>query len=300
MPDHRPHRLFSFGTLRDPNVQARLFGGPVPMEPAALSGHATRTILITDPEVVALSGLDRHLALERREGSSIDGVVLHLTDADLAAADDYEVDDYVRRAVRLTSGASAWAYVDADPMRAAERIVLLGDSIAYGRCDPAGGWAARLAAAHIARDETRRRFFSLAVPGATLAEVAAEAPAVLPLRRPDTVLVAAGINDAAQGALDGIAPALDLLAAAAAEADARLVVIGPLWLDEPRAAELGWAGFTLAAARHLAEIQRDWCAAHDADFVDLFEALEDRPTLFADGIHPTPEGHAILAQRLAG
>lgn len=36
-----------------------------------------------------------------------------LTSAELAAADEYEVDAYVRVEVTLASGARAWAYLDA-------------------------------------------------------------------------------------------------------------------------------------------------------------------------------------------
>ncbi|GLW69749.1 hypothetical protein Kpho02_20480 [Kitasatospora phosalacinea] len=300
MNEPRPHALFSFGTLLDERVQQALFGQAVPRTPDALAGHATRSLRITDPEVVATSGLDVHLTLERRIGAEVRGAVLHLTDADLAAADAYEVDDYVRRRVRLSSGASAWAYLDARPLRPASRIVIVGDSIAYGRCDPRGGWAARLAAGHIARNETDHRVFNLAVPGATLAEVAEQTPALLPARLPDTLVVAAGINDAAAVG-DGPArweESLDALAATARAHGARLVVVGPLWLDEERAPRYDGLSFTRARASALREGLRAWTTAHHVDHLDLWEPLRDRPDLLADGLHPTPEGHDLLHRHL--
>ncbi|MFI7342353.1 GDSL-type esterase/lipase family protein [Streptomyces sp. NPDC050085] len=291
----RPHALFSFGTLLDEQVQKTLFGGPVPSAFAALAGHTTRPIVITDPEVIATSGLDVHLTLERRLGAEVEGAVLRLTDEDLAAADAYEVDDYVRRRVRLSSGEQAWAYLDARPLRPAARIVVVGDSIAYGRCDPAGGWTGRLAAAHIAADEADHRFFNLAVPGATLADVAEQTPALLAARRPDTLVVAAGINDSALGARPAdLAARLDALAATALAHDARLVVVGPLWLDETRtedAEDTGGLRFTRVQALEVREAYRAWCAAHHVDLLDLWAPLEGRADLFADGLHPTAEGH---------
>ncbi|MGW5102962.1 GDSL-type esterase/lipase family protein [Streptomyces sp. NPDC004100] len=300
MNEIRPHALFSFGTLLDERVQKTLFGQAVPQTPAALAGHATQPIRITDPEVIATSGLDVHLTLERRIGAEVEGAVLHLTDADLAAADDYEVDDYVRRRTRLSSGATAWAYLDARPLRSASRIVIVGDSIAYGRCDPRGGWAARLATGHIAANETEHRVFNLAVPGATLAEVAAQTPALLPARLPDTLVVAAGINDMAAA---GDSPVhleahLDALAATAQTHGARMVVVGPLWLDEERAPAYDGLSFTQERASTLRETVRSWCAAHHIDHLDLWEPLRGRPDLLADGLHPTPEGHAILHRHL--
>ena len=57
------------------------------------------------------------------------------------------------------------------------RIAVVGDSIAYGRSDPSGGWAQYLAAAHISRDELNNRFYNLAIPGKTLAGLYKYTPA---------------------------------------------------------------------------------------------------------------------------
>ncbi|MFJ2770940.1 gamma-glutamylcyclotransferase family protein [Streptomyces sp. NPDC087300] len=133
MSAHRPHALFSFGTLLDERVQKSLFGEPVPSAPASLAGHTTRPLPITDPEVIATSGLDVHLTLERRLGAEVRGAVLRLTDEDLAAADAYEVDDYVRRRVVLSSGETAWAYLDANPLRPASCVVVVDPSEPEGK-----------------------------------------------------------------------------------------------------------------------------------------------------------------------
>ena len=75
-----PELLFSYGTLRQPEVQRRTFGRE----------------------------------LDGRPDAAVDGTVFTISEADLAAADEYEVDDYVRVAVPLRSGAQAWVYVFAD------------------------------------------------------------------------------------------------------------------------------------------------------------------------------------------
>ncbi|MFD6913923.1 GDSL-type esterase/lipase family protein [Streptomyces virginiae] len=326
MTESRTHTLFSFGTLRDERVQTALFGGAVPTSPAALAGYTTRPLKITDPAVIAASGLDVHLILERRLGASVEGAVLHLTDQELAAADAYEVDDYTRRRVVLSSGATTWAYLDAKPLRPAERIVVVGDSIAYGRCDPRGGWAGHLAAAHIAGNEAERRLFNLAVPGSTLTDVGEQTPALLAARRPDTLLVAAGINDSAVPAAGTTAQAdadlpagsgsssasdseetadfarlagsLDTLAATALGHNARLVVAGPSWLDEDRTREYEGLRFTRARALALRAFLRAWCEANHIDFLDLWEPLRERTELFVDGLHPSAEGHRALYEHL--
>ena len=302
----RPHTLFSFGTLLDERVQTSLFGRAVPSTPASLAGHITRPLPITDPTVIATSGLDVHLTLARKHGSAVEGAVLHLPDDDLAAADAYEVDDYVRRRVLLSSGESAWAYLDAKPLRPAARIVIVGDSIAYGRCDPDGGWAARLAATHTAANETEHRVFNLAVPGSTLRDVSAQTPALLAPRLPDTLLVAAGINDSAlpltgpapDDWLTDIAASLRALAATALSHNARLVVAGPTWVDESRTHDYEGLRFTQARALALRAFLRDWCADHHVDHLDVWDPLRDNAGLLVDGLHPTAEGHQALHRHL--
>lgn len=313
MAESRPHLLFSFGTLREERVQKALFGQTVPSCPAALAGHTTRPLPITDETVIATSGRDVHLSLERRYGAEVEGAVLHLTDEDLAAADAYEVDDYVRRRVLLSSGQTAWAYLDAEPLRPAARIVIVGDSIAYGRCDPRGGWAGRLAAAHIAANEAEHRLFNLAIPGSTLTDVTEQTPALLAPRLPDTLLVAAGINDSAvpvtaappgapQEHHDGLAHLADRLASLAATAlrhNARLVVAGPTWIDEARTRDHAGLRFTRARALALRESVRAWCDEHHIDHLDMWEPLRDKADLLVDGLHPTPEGHEVLHRHLS-
>ncbi|MFI1100424.1 GDSL-type esterase/lipase family protein [Streptomyces melanogenes] len=307
MTASRPHALFSFGTLMDERVQTALFGQAVPTAPASLSGYTTRPIAITDESVIATSGLDVHLTLEREYGAVVEGAMLRLTDQDLAAADAYEVDDYVRRRVLLSSGESAWAYLDAKPLRPAARIVIVGDSIAYGRCDPRGGWAARLAATHIAGNEAEHRVFNLAIPGSTLAQAAEQTPALLGPRLPDTLLVAAGINDSAvplsapedhHDGLARIADGLRSLAATALAHNARLVVVGPVWLDEERTRDYGGLRFTKERALALRESVRTWCRENHIDFLDMWEPLYEKTDLLVDGLHPAADGHEALYQHL--
>ncbi|MFD8598129.1 GDSL-type esterase/lipase family protein [Kitasatospora sp. NPDC059646] len=300
MTESRPHTLFCFGTLLDPGVRTAVLGRTVPAEPASLPGCTAVPL--------APGGRDPHLVLGRRLGSTVDGAVLRLSEDELAAADAHVAEHNARRRVRLASGEAAWAHLDARPLRAASRVVIVGDSIAYGRCDPRGGWAGRFAAAHIGANETEHRVFNLAVPGSTLADVAQQTPALLTARHPDTLVVAAGINDSAvpltatdadRDGLREIAGPLASLAATARKHQARLVVLGPLWLDESRTGDFEGLRFTTARALALREALRSWCAEQHLDFLDLWEPLRDRPELFVDGLHPDAEGHREVHRHLS-
>jgi gamma-glutamylcyclotransferase (GGCT)/AIG2-like uncharacterized protein YtfP len=107
--------LFSYGTLRQPEVQLATFGRLLDGVPDAVVGYRLETITIADPAVVATSGSDRHPALRPSDdAAAVEGTVFAVTEEELAAADDYEVDDYVRVSVPLRSGGSAWVYVFAE------------------------------------------------------------------------------------------------------------------------------------------------------------------------------------------
>jgi hypothetical protein len=110
------HRLFSYGTLRQPDVQHALFGRAVPMGEDVLPGFRLDWLRITDPDVIRTSGSDRHPILRRSQDpeDAVPGAFLELDDAELAAADAYEVEDYVRAEVVLASGTAAWVYLASD------------------------------------------------------------------------------------------------------------------------------------------------------------------------------------------
>ena len=104
--------LFSYGTLRQPEVQHTVFGRELDGRPDAVAGYRLGTVTITDPAVIATSGSAVHpVLLPAAPESGVPGTVFTLTATDLAAADDYEVDDYTRVLLPLRSGAKAWVYV---------------------------------------------------------------------------------------------------------------------------------------------------------------------------------------------
>jgi len=80
----------------------------------SLSGWREELVEITDPEVLRRSRKRFHPVLRPGDGALISGTVFQLTDAELKAADSYEVADYARREIRLGSGLLAWVYVGHD------------------------------------------------------------------------------------------------------------------------------------------------------------------------------------------
>ena len=108
-------RLFSYGALQLEEVQLGQFGCRLSGEADAITGYRHEMIEIDDPETLALSGERFHaIVVETGEPTDeVDGTLYLITDAQLAAADLYEVAVYRRAEVRLRSGRTAWAHVKA-------------------------------------------------------------------------------------------------------------------------------------------------------------------------------------------
>lgn len=115
VPADATERLFSYGTLQQPEVQLATFGRTLEGAPDSLPGYAMTYVTITDPEVLRLSGNDQHPIVRRSENpnDAVAGSVLLITHQELLNADDYEVDDYARFEVTLGSGLQAWVYLAA-------------------------------------------------------------------------------------------------------------------------------------------------------------------------------------------
>ena len=108
--------LFSYGTLQQENVQLSTFGRLLDGQRDELVGFEPSLVRIEDPQVALASGRTHHanVTFNGRNDSRVSGTVFEITDAELAAADQYEhVAAYKRIAARLASGNQAWLYVDA-------------------------------------------------------------------------------------------------------------------------------------------------------------------------------------------
>jgi hypothetical protein len=102
--------LFSYGTLQQEGVQRATFGRLLKGSADALVGYAQSMMKIDDADVVAKSGKTHHpiVAFTGRTEDRVVGAAFEVTDAELAAADTYEVDAYRRVLAPLASGLNAW------------------------------------------------------------------------------------------------------------------------------------------------------------------------------------------------
>lgn len=107
-------KLFSYGTLQYENVQLSNFGRKLEGRKDQLPGFELTMLEITDPDVIATSGEAFHpiITFTGKSTNCVDGMVFDISEEELRRADAYEVSDYKRIKVKLSSGISAWVYVN--------------------------------------------------------------------------------------------------------------------------------------------------------------------------------------------
>ena len=107
--------LFTYGALQAPDVQLDTFGRLIVGDDDTLPGFRLDDVESTDERGASTPHGHRRRSL-RHTGDPHDrvfGTVLHLTAAELDAADEYLISDSRRIPVVLASGATAWVYVAA-------------------------------------------------------------------------------------------------------------------------------------------------------------------------------------------
>ena len=113
MSEARTITLFSYGTLRQPEVQLANYGRLLNGQADVLAGYRLIPVEITDPDVVRVSGKTVHtIAVASRDPADrVEGIVFLLNEAELTATDAYETGSYTRVEATLESGQSAWVFV---------------------------------------------------------------------------------------------------------------------------------------------------------------------------------------------
>ncbi|MEN9684537.1 MAG: hypothetical protein RLZZ28_323 [Bacteroidota bacterium] len=107
-------QLFSYGTLQKEKVQLESFGRLLVGQKDFLPGFRIALLEITNKDVLAKSEQAFHPIATQTDNPAdcIEGMVFEITEQELLAADEYEVAQYQRIAVRLKSGLEAWVYVE--------------------------------------------------------------------------------------------------------------------------------------------------------------------------------------------
>src|SRR5947208_682083 len=106
--------IFSYGTLQEEKVQLSTFSRLLKGENDELPGVEKSLVRIENQDYVGATGRRDYdnLTFNGRDDSRVSGSIFEITDAELAAADEYERDaGYRRVTVKLASGKTAWVYL---------------------------------------------------------------------------------------------------------------------------------------------------------------------------------------------
>lgn len=114
LKEKETENLFSYGTLREEEVQLSTFGRRLEGTPDALPGYRLVMVRIEDQDFVVKSGSADHRNVQFTNVPSdyVEGIVFRMTKKELEQADIYEPVGYGRVLVRLKSGVNAWVYSD--------------------------------------------------------------------------------------------------------------------------------------------------------------------------------------------
>lgn len=195
------------------------------------------------------------------------------------------------------------------------RVVAIGDSVVYGRVDPAaGGWVSLLRARLDEISPTDTAVFNLGIGGNTSRDVVERVDEIA-RREPSFVVVGVGTNDARRRGVptaplnvppgeyeDNVARTVDAVRASGAVP----VVFGLHPLDDSRPP--GLYGFF-----HVSEDQADYdcrlqdlCRASSTIYLPIWAALSGsddrslaaRSSLMFDRIHPNGDGHRAMFEHM--
>lgn len=197
------------------------------------------------------------------------------------------------------------------------KILVFGDSIAYGKWDKYGGWVQRLRH-HI--DETYNltenkniQVYNLSIPGEITTRLCTRIRGEMVMRIPlaDTkennlIIIAVGINDTnvhnwisgKQTPLTEFKQNIKQLISLSSNEYSKCVVMGLTPINEPKYEERFQGRLFNKTIQEYDTAIREVATKRDIPFVDLFEVLQSKHygQTLTDGIHPNSEGHKMISE----
>jgi len=192
------------------------------------------------------------------------------------------------------------------------RILVFGDSTAYGAWDAEGGWADRLKRYCHERTIQGKMYclvYTLGVSGKStddmLMRFEAEARERMKEMEESIFIIAAGTNDSkfvhSKGCRE-VPPErfrknLKRLISLAKKRSEKVIFIGPTPVDQSKTDTVPWnkdRSFRNADIREYSGIMEAVCKEQRVHFIGMLDALRGPNLLFKDGLHPSTEGHAKM------
>lgn len=194
-----------------------------------------------------------------------------------------------------------------------DKILVFGDSIAYGKWDSKGGWVARLRSyidtTYNLNKEGNVQVFNLGIPGEVVPRLSERFSSELTMRTfPDDknfVIVACGINDSCpnnwmtdkQTDVEEFKAAYEKMISIARDHMCEIVAIGLTPINAEKSKGLK---FTNEEVKKYNDIIKNICEENGVRMLHLFDELSEinfADTLI-DAVHPNDEGHEIMYMKI--
>jgi len=175
------------------------------------------------------------------------------------------------------------------------RVVVFGDSIAWGRIDnECGGWVNRLQAKYAHLDADKEiQFYNLGIPGGRLKDTLERIKVEFEARQPAHVVLAVGVNDAFDGMKTD--QFTGLFEQILAQLGGKEVSIIGLIQPSPTHPEAKQASEQLTSYD---ETLKQWAKIKGIQFIDVWGVLGNEDYAAGHIIHPNAKGHAKLAKAI--
>lgn len=197
------------------------------------------------------------------------------------------------------------------------RILIFGDSIAWGAWDTEGGWVARLRKSFdeqtIASEfEDYHSVYNLGISGNTTRDILNRFDGEVKARFEDgqkCIIFAIGVNDS-QFDVETKQPLISpeefrenllKLIGEAEKITPRILLLGLLPVEDEKLNPMPWEpthGYATEYVRRYEQIIREVAEGQGVQFIPLLEEFlqKDFKSLLIDGIHPNDEGHALVVE----
>ncbi len=192
------------------------------------------------------------------------------------------------------------------------KILVFGDSDAYGAWDFEGGWVERLRNVLTRKViETNQKFYcilyNLSISGNTtdslLKRFELEAKIRIDKNEEVIIIFPIGVNDTiidkngiVWTAPDKFAENIEKLIKLAQKYAQKIIFVGPMPVDEARTNPVFWdvdVSYSNSRLEKYNEMIKSTCMKNNVHFIEIFDKLikSDYKKLLEDGVHPNSEGH---------
>jgi lysophospholipase L1-like esterase len=199
------------------------------------------------------------------------------------------------------------------------RILIFGDSIAWGAWDIKGGWANRLRSeldkSELGRPDKHIQAYNLGISGDTsggvLERLENEIKARIPASKEISIIISIGANDTqyiksenrVRTSPEKFRENIERLIEISGKYSQEILFLGLTPVQEEKTIPIPWSpdkSYNNERIREYNKILEEICGKKEIPFLELISLFEKRgkESLLFDGLHPNSKGHELIFQEV--